>query len=41
MTIYVIQETTMELLALKLGDNSESGETFQILVKRGSDLGLW
>ena len=39
MTIYLIQETTRELLALKLGDNSESGETFQILVKRGSWFG--
>ena len=39
MTIYVIQETTMELLALKLGDNSESGEMFQILVKRGTWFG--
>ena len=39
MTIYLIQETTMELLALKLGNNSESGEMFQILVKRGSWFG--
>jgi hypothetical protein len=39
MTIYLIQETTRELLALKLGDNSESGEMFQILVKRGSWFG--
>ena len=39
MTIYLIQETTRELLALKLGNNSESGEMFQILVKRGTWLG--
>jgi predicted cupin superfamily sugar epimerase len=39
MTIYLIQEITRELLALKLGDNSESGEMFQILVKHGTWFG--
>jgi uncharacterized protein len=38
-TIYIIQETTRELLELKLGDNSENGEIFQVLVKRGSWFG--
>jgi predicted cupin superfamily sugar epimerase len=39
MTIYLIQETTRKLLELKLGDNSENGEMFQVLVKRGSWFG--
>ena len=38
-TIYMIQETTRKLLELKLGDNSENGEMFQVLVKRGSWFG--
>ncbi len=39
MTIYFIQETTRELLELKLGVNSEKGEMFQVLIKRGSWFG--
>ena len=39
MTIYMIQEKTGKLSELKLGDNSENGEMFQILVKRGSWFG--
>jgi uncharacterized protein len=38
-TIYMIQETTRKLLELKLGDNSENGEMFQVIVKRGSWFG--
>ena len=39
MTIYLIEETTRKLLGLKLGDNSENGEMFQVLIKRGSWFG--
>lgn len=39
MIIYLIQETTRKLLELKLGNNSENGEMFQVLVKRGSWFG--
>jgi uncharacterized protein len=39
MTIYIIQETTRKLLELKMGDNPEDGEMFQVLVKRGSWFG--
>jgi uncharacterized protein len=38
-TIYIIQETTRELVKLKLGENSENGEMFHVLVKRGSWFG--
>jgi predicted cupin superfamily sugar epimerase len=39
LTIYLIEESTGKMLELKLGNEPEKGEMFQIPIKRGSWFG--
>jgi uncharacterized protein len=39
LTLYIIEEATRKILEVRLGDKPEKGESFQILIKRGSWFG--